>query len=141
MLRSKRALATAVFLLLVILASIAIYDLNSDAVHQEVVVRSVLGHLDTNGAKVALGFSYPAASNGLIFFKQGESFYVFLYLSGEGTIESVNVTTQGFAGSVVAPYLPLYINNYTEPSVVILQVSAEHCCFNGTVNFTVNATA
>ena len=121
-------------------ASVAVYYINSEAVHQEVVVRSVLGHLDTNGAPIALGFSYPASSNGLIFFKQGESFYVFLYLSGEGTIQSINIVTQGFTGSVVAPYLPLDINNYTEPSVIILQVTAEHCCFNGTVNFTVNAT-
>ncbi len=98
------------------------------------------GHLESNGS-VALGFSYPAATNGLIFFKQGESFYVFLYLSGLGTIQSVSVTTQGFNGSVVAPYLPLSIDNYTDPTVVILQVTAEHCCFNGTVNFTVNATA
>ena len=120
-------------------ASIAVYYYNSEAVNQEVVVRSVLGHLESNGS-VALGFSYPAATNGLIFFKQGESFYVFLYLSGLGTIQSVSVTTQGFNGSVVAPYLPLSIDNYTDPTVVILQVTAEHCCFNGTVNFTVNAT-
>jgi hypothetical protein len=122
-------------------ASIAVYYINSEAVHQEVVVRSVLGNLDTNGSPIALGFSYPAASNGLIFFKQGESFYIFLFLSGNGTIQNVNVTTNGFSGNIVAPPLPLDIDNYTEPSVIILQVTAEHCCFNGTVNFTVNATA
>lgn len=140
MLRSKRAAATAVFLLLVMVASTAIYYINSESVNQEVVVRSVLGHLDANGAPVALGFSYPAASNGLIFFRQSESFYVFLYLSGEGTIQNINVMTPGFNGSIVAPYLPLSINNYTEPYVVILQITALRCCFSGTVDFTVNAT-
>ncbi len=141
MFRNKRAVSTALFLLLVIIGSIAVYDLNLNAVHQEVVVRSVLGRLDANGASLSLGFSYPAASNGLIFFRQGESFYVFLYLSGEGTIQSISVITPGFDGIVVAPLLPLSINNYTEPSVIILQVTAAHCCFNGTVNFTVNATS
>ena len=137
---SKRALATAVFLLFIMAGSIGIYYVNSASVHQEVVVRTVYGHLDSNGAPLALGFSYPAASSGLIFFKRGESFYVFLFLSGNGTIESVNVTTQGFNGSVVAPPLPLLIDNYTEPSILILQIFVADCCFNGTVNFVVKAT-
>ena len=137
---SKRALATAAFFLLIIGASIAIYYFDSDWKDQQVVVRSIRGHLDAGGAPVALGFSYPAAPNGLILFRQGESFYVFLDLSGNGTIQSVNVATQGFDGSVVAPLLPLSINNYTEPSVVVFEITAMRCCFNGTIDFTVNAT-
>lgn len=137
---SKRAIATAVFLIAIILASIAIYDINAQSVHQEVIVRKVDGHLYSNGAPVALGFSYPSASNGLIFFKDGGSFYVFLYLSGDGVIQNVSVTTPGFDGTIIAPLLPLSIDNYTEPAVIILQVFATSCCFNGTVDFNVNAT-
>ena len=140
LLRSKRALSTAIFLLLIMLASTAIYYINSETVGKEVVIRNVFGNLNSNGAKIALGFSYPAASNGLIFFRQGETFYVFLYLSGNGTIQSVTVTTQGFNESMLAPPLPLTIDNYTEPSVIILGITAMRCCFNGTVDFTVNAT-
>jgi len=140
LLRSKRALSTAIFLLLIMLASTAIYYINSGTVGKEIVVPNVLGHLNANGALISLGFSYPAASNGLIFFRQGETFYVFLYLSGNGTIQSVTVATQGFSESMLAPLLPLTIDNYTEPSVIILGITAMRCCFNGTVDFTVNAT-
>ena len=137
---TMRAVATLVLLLLIMLGSIAIYFYTAETAQQEVVVRGVLGHLDANGAPIALGFAYPAASNGLIFFKHGESFYVFLYLSGNGTIQSVSVTTPGFNGTVVAPPFPLAVDNYTEPSVVIFQVFATGCCFNGTVDFNVTAT-
>lgn len=135
-----RSLATAIFLILVIVASIAVYNLNTESVHQEVIVRNVDGNLVSNGASVALGFSYPSATDGLIFFKQGESFYVFLYLSGNATIQSVEVTTPGFNGTIVAPPLPMPVNSYTEPIVAILQVFVTHCCFNGTVDFNVVAS-
>jgi hypothetical protein len=137
MLRSRQAIATALFLAIVMAASVAVYSLDSESVQREIIVSGVNGQIAGNTG-VSLGFYYPQETSGLIFFKQSESFYVFLYLTGQGTVQGVQVTTPGFGGTIIAPNLPLSIDNSTEPSVMILQITVLKCCFNGTVDFAVN---
>ncbi|MDG6907828.1 MAG: hypothetical protein JRN20_18815 [Nitrososphaerota archaeon] len=110
------------------------------SVQREVIVNSVEGELNSGDTSLNLSYFYPRGANGQIFFKQGESFYIYLYFEGNGNVQDVSVTTPGFVGQVLAPPLPLSVDNSTEPSVVILQIFATSCCFNGTVNFNVNAT-
>ena len=86
MLRSRRAAATALFLVAVMSASIAVYLINSEVVHERVIVRGVSGTLEgkSNGT-LSLALSYPYTMDGLVFVKQGQSFNVDIVFRGNGT--------------------------------------------------------
>ncbi|MGI0091226.1 MAG: hypothetical protein ACREBS_05915 [Nitrososphaerales archaeon] len=133
-------MATAVFLISVILASVIIFYIHSEVVSEQVVVNGVSGQIYdlTGGSKLSMWFSYPAPPSGPSIYTVGNTFTVTIYLTGSGTIDSVDVKTPGFAASSIEPTLPLRVNNSTESSMIILGIRIDGCCFNGTVRFAVN---
>src|SRR5207253_7465495 len=114
--------------------------LHEQAVQQEIVVTSIFGKFDPPGSNLALGISYLLTSKTLVH-KQGDTLYAILYLRGNGTVNDLRLSTQGFAVTFITPDLPLKVNSFTDPQIMVMGIKVLQCCYQGNISIILGETA
>lgn len=116
------------------LASIGVYLLREQVLTQEVTVTSVVGKIHPPNPNLALEISYLVSPKSSSVYSQGDTIYAILYLLGNGTVNSIALDTKGFTASFVAPELPVHVDNFSNPQIIVLGITVLECCYHGNVS-------
>ena len=134
-------MGTLILLIFFILASIGVYLLHEHVIQQEITVTSVFGRVEPPSANLAVGVSYLLSSKAPLVYKQGDTFYALLYLRGNSTVSGISVNTQGFSATSITPDLPLKVDNFSVPQIMVVGITILKCCYQGNVSITLNGSA
>lgn len=112
--------------------------IHEQEVSKEITVTSIFGNINPPTSNLDLEVSYLVSSNTPLVYMQGDMIYAILYLQGNGTVNGLRVNTQGFSATFLTPELPLRVDNYSAPQIMVVGITIQQCCYQGNISITLN---
>ena len=129
----RRAIWTAIFIFLTIIANTGIYFWQQHQIQTQVVITEVWSKVDSQGSFYGSSASSPLGPNGKATYRPGDRFGVIVNVRGNGTIENLSISPSGFSSVTISPTLPIKLTNASRPATLGVEITITRCCYRGPV--------